>query len=644
VSPTSTAPWPARRRATAGATRVAAWVLGRVAALGLGFGLLIASAAVPARAADDAAALLDRAEAAVRIDPEAVRRLAEQALAALQPSPDVDLQVRAELLLCEHEAERDRVRAQQWLAAARARLPQARAGAAAARADACEGEILENAGDGAGALVLYERAVAGAEQAGDRAQLAQALYLRGYLRGVRGEYANGLSDLKRAAALYDGLDMPAHRTTVHNGLAILYNRMGDAEQARLFYETALRQQQALGLERELVVTWHNLGRVLENLGDWGAAETAFAQTLALAQRLAYSRGQAHALRGLAAVENARGRHAQALALLDDSAATQRGLPDERLRGQIQLQRGIALAALARPAEARAALDEAMAVFARAESPAEVGRTHEALARLHAGQGDWSDAYRALADFKRVSDELLRRQIGQRFAVLKLETDAAARELELRLLQREREATSYALTQERLAGRLRTVSLVLGGVLAAVLAVLAWRLRRTGLAMRRLAHTDELTGLPNRRDVLARMDRLRAAGRGVALLIVDLDHFKRINDGHGHDAGDAVLRGAAGVLRELAQPPVAAGRLGGEEFVLVAPDTDAAAATALAERLRAAIEGMQPEIDGGRLRVTTSIGVAVGRTDESSQALLRRADLALYAAKDGGRNRVVLAAD
>ena len=593
------------------------------------------------RAQDEPASLLERAESQVRIDPDDSRRLAEQALAQLHDSPDADLQVQALLLLCEHEIERDRAEAQRRLDAARKLVPGVRRAGLQARLFGCEGELRENGGDSAGALTLYEQAVLAAERADDRENLAQALYHRGYLRGVRGEFANGLSDLKRAAALYDALDRPAHRTTVHNGIAIVYNRMGDAQQARRFYESALKDQQAAGLKRELVVTWHNLGRVLENLKDWTAAEQAFGESLALSRELGYRRGRAHAMRGLAAVHNARGRPAQAMALLDEAAAIQRSLPDERLRGQIQLHRGLALAQLRRPAESRAALTEALAVFQRAESPAERAQVHEGLAQLSAEQHDWQPAFAQLQAFKEVSDELLRRQIDQRFAALRIEVDTTTREQEMRLLQREQQATAHALDQERLAGRLRNVSLVLGAVLAALLALLAWRLRRTGLAMQQLALTDELTGLPNRRDLLARLDAQLRQGERCALLIVDLDHFKRINDSHGHPAGDAVLRATADALRDVGRAPVAIGRLGGEEFVLLLPGADAPSAAALGERLRAAVAALDlgAIVPDGHL--TTSVGITVSAAGDQASDLLRRADGALYAAKAGGRNRVEL---
>jgi diguanylate cyclase (GGDEF)-like protein len=603
-------------------------------------GLALAMALVGAAAhADTTASLLERAEAQSRVDPDGSARLAREALASLGSDGNVDHRARALLILCEHESERDTASAMSRLEAARALMPSVQRRGLQARLFGCEGELRLQAGDSAAAMRLYEQAVRAAEQAGDDAELAQALFLRGYLRGVRGEFATGLSDLERSATLYDTLGKTAHRTTVHNGIATVYNRMGDTEQARRYYASTLREQQAAGLKREQVVSWHNLGRVHEQLRDWPAAEEAFGQTLSLSREMRYARGEAYALRGLAAVANARGNPALALERLAQVQSLQRPMVDERLRGQMQLQRGIALGQQGQPTESRAALLEALHIFEKAESTRERAETHEALAQLLAGQGQWREAYLQLAAFKGLSDGLLHRQIDDRFAALKAKVDRTAEAQEMRLLQREQEATQVALEQERTAGRLRNAAIALGALGALVLAGLAWRLRHSGQVMRHLAHTDELTGLPNRRDVLHRLDQVLARGVRCALLIVDLDHFKRINDTQGHPAGDAVLRAAAEVLRPVGRAPAALGRLGGEEFVLVLPGADADTARAMGERLRQGIEAMDVRAVLPSGQVTTSVGLTVGLPGDSASDLLRRADRALYLAKARGRNRV-----
>ena len=163
----------------------------------------------------------------------------------------------------------------------------------------------------------------------------------------------------------------------------------------------------------------------------------------------------------------------------------------------------------------------------------------------------------------------------------------------------------------------------------------------------LATTDTLTGMLNRRAFADRLAvELRRSiryRRPVALLMIDLDHFKRVNDEHGHLYGDFVLAGAADTIRtNLRQSDVVA-RYGGEEFVAMLPETEQDAAITVAEKLRSAVGGRDFSRDGTTVRLTISIGVAAPPTSDLSDedALISRADAAMYEAKRGGRDRVAV---
>ena len=165
-------------------------------------------------------------------------------------------------------------------------------------------------------------------------------------------------------------------------------------------------------------------------------------------------------------------------------------------------------------------------------------------------------------------------------------------------------------------------------------------------IRQLATHDDLTGLLNRRAMLDRMqlEQRRSLRSGSPLLIaqLDIDHFKVVNDTHGHAAGDLVLQSFADTVRRNVRDTDVLARWGGEEFVLLLCDTPAADAVALMERLRQAVQAMQvpvPQGDGP-ITVTVSIGLARHTPADPLAGTLERADRALYAAKAGGRNRVV----
>ncbi len=163
--------------------------------------------------------------------------------------------------------------------------------------------------------------------------------------------------------------------------------------------------------------------------------------------------------------------------------------------------------------------------------------------------------------------------------------------------------------------------------------------------KRLEHEsthDALTGLANRRLGLARLSELIAADQPLSIALVDVDHFKRVNDAFGHEAGDQALTAVAHALRDPLGGTELVARWGGEEFLLIWPQTDLAAAIEFAQALRLAVPAQAPTLAGRTLRTTVSLGLAQRRDGESVSQLLRRADAALYAAKDAGRDRVMAA--
>ncbi|AHF05332.1 hypothetical protein MARPU_00765 [Marichromatium purpuratum 984] len=169
-------------------------------------------------------------------------------------------------------------------------------------------------------------------------------------------------------------------------------------------------------------------------------------------------------------------------------------------------------------------------------------------------------------------------------------------------------------------------------------------KRLEQRLRELAETDDLTGLPNRRRFFAELqrelDRIRRHQTPAAVLMLDLDHFKRINDNHGHGGGDAVLRAFTEVLRAELRSTDCAGRLGGEEFAVLVPGSDLTAACRFAERLRRHIAALRVEHKDAHIVVRVSVGCTqIRRDDADPDSILARADEALYRAKGNGRDRV-----
>lgn len=180
------------------------------------------------------------------------------------------------------------------------------------------------------------------------------------------------------------------------------------------------------------------------------------------------------------------------------------------------------------------------------------------------------------------------------------------------------------------------------------ALLKWRTVQQGKAnqeeLERLVNHDSLTGLYNRRAILRLLDEQISYSKRYkekfSVSMLDIDHFKKVNDSYGHLAGDDVLEKIAGLLLQQIRGTDFTGRYGGEEFILVLPRTDLPSAVVIADRIRKTIESCDMQApDGGIFHVTVSQGISVYNSGESRDSLIERADEALYKAKDNGRNRI-----
>lgn len=167
------------------------------------------------------------------------------------------------------------------------------------------------------------------------------------------------------------------------------------------------------------------------------------------------------------------------------------------------------------------------------------------------------------------------------------------------------------------------------------------LRQTRDQALRAAQTDPLTGISNRTHMTLQLDQLLAQGQSFALVLLDLDHFKRINDQYGHPAGDEVIRDFARHLQASTRRGDGCGRVGGEEFMLLLPGVDAAQAQSIVQRLLQTVRHAHPlPLDAPELSYSASAGLALCQPQEDAARLYHRADCALYRAKEAGRDRLV----
>lgn len=450
-----------------------------------------------------------------------------------------------------------------------------------------------------------ERAVALAREASDDDLRVQAIGLRGACLVLEGRVTEAVASLREAVAmLHEGMAIAARRT-VYTAVLVGYRQLG---LSRLELEAA---RQAVGClapgdpPAGVIRTWANFANAAEERWrdlapvDPEAAGRLLDQVLAQQPRLA----------GLV------GTDARAGVILNSVFA---GLL--LAAGRLAEARAAAAAALEGGAALQASDDywqEALALWVvRARCAHELGDAGEAataLQRAHALLDSHRDA--------RPWPWLLRRLAD----LAALEGDVAG------AMRWASQHHAQVLCNEQAAVDAQVAQLAVG--------VNQHVLTREMLQWQELARRDSLTGLLNRRAIEEEFAAL--AGQRVTLGLLDIDHFKRVNDTHGHPAGDAVLRAMARLLGTTLRQADRVGRHGGEEFVLLLVGVDEAGAESYARRLEQRAREHTCEVPAGRLAVTLSGGFVATRPGESFEAAAARADVLLYRAKAQGRDRILL---
>ena len=475
--------------------------------------------------------------------------------------------------------------------------------------------------------------------------------------GAQAAVRQSLGKLDESVALYQQAVQLADRTSplwrraeLRSSLAytLFLAQQTDSAQALNAEATALaNQSQDLSAQARAANTDAILfgarGRQTEELH-------ASQQAIALARQAGDRRMEALATANLADFHLKRGEYNTALALALQTLPLAREVRDATSESVALINAGLAYIGLGQPEKGTVLVREALLIEARISGLPGVADVNRELGHALEKAGRLNEAWAALTEYRRLSDIVFQRE--QQQAVLELqesqETDRRSRELAA--LETDNSVKEAQLLGRELQQRLWALGLLAGVLLLAVVALL---LRRMGQANARLhssnaklkvaTERDPLTGLANRRHFQAVMQQTAAASFEGSLLLVDFDHFKRINDRQGHAAGDAVLVEMAQRLRAALREEDLTVRWGGEEFLVVVRRLPAEQVEALAERLLAVIGSRPVAFGTDTVTVTASIGFATFPLPPACAALpweraIDVVDTALYLAKAHGRNR------
>ncbi|MGM9484809.1 diguanylate cyclase [Roseateles sp. NT4] len=410
------------------------------------------------------------------------------------------------------------------------------------------------------------------------------------------ERARGIGLFRQALAAIDEHVYRSHACTLHFRLGTALLRSGDLKAAR-----------------------EELNRALVTANEIGNPLTAAAIRYNLAQLSLDEKAPQDSLRELE---------------LAEPFITSKGGPQKRFR--ILVLRAQAMSMLGQVAEAQQALDAARELRSQIKIRERDVEFHAAAATIFEQSNEFAQAYKEMQKLRNAERDVAIAAKETQEAELRARFDADRKDREFALLS----AQSRAAQSRQL--------LLIGGlvftVLFLLLLALVVRLQlKQKRNLSRLAFRDELTSLPNRRSILERARRAHALKNDLTapmtLGLLDIDHFKRINDTYGHDVGDAVLRRVAEAAAKALRSSDSLGRYGGEEFLMVLPQCHRTDLSTIFMRLRAAVQAINTQELGIDRPVTFSMGIAFANVGQSIDDLLKEADEALYRAKRNGRDRM-----
>ncbi|MCY7387464.1 MAG: diguanylate cyclase, partial [Burkholderiales bacterium] len=502
---------------------------------------------------------------------------------------------------------------------------------------------LSAAGKYLDALVEFDEAISTADKAGLMRAATSVMVSKAFVYGLLGRDTDSLDLLFKAHQRYVemGDDEGARTTMSAIGNAYTHDRASreDLLKALSYHQQSITPEAEKIRRHDLGTIYFNMGVVYQRLNDLPKAKLYVQKSITLFRALNDPIGTAFGNYRLGVLAGESGKWDEALTYLDSAMPELTKAGDATMVFNVHRARAKAFAHLDRRRDSLDALAKADTIRKGIESTWIEATYLKAAAEVYARLGDYEKAYRS---------QLLLLDAERRGVTEAREKDAA--EVQTRFEVKQKEAENALLRARERETDARNLALLLALVLLLfVLGGLGLFLFRQSQQNRRfsnLAMRDDLTGLPNRRSILefARV-QLRASRMGdmrMCLALIDIDHFKTINDECGHAVGDAVLSAFAEMCSQQLRSNDKLGRYGGEEFLLIMPGSDLTQIPLVFNRLRETIKLMQvPGLSLGK-SLTFSMGaVEVTRPADDLDRLIKRADDALYRAKQDGRDRFEL---
>ena len=515
----------------------------------------------------------------------------------------------------------------------------------------CRSWFLQLSGDMDGAMEGYNLSVKRAYEHEDLKLIADSRSIRGALYSYIGDFSAALDDLVTAQDLYESLNLSGWANINLADVATSFRRYGDPQSAIRYY-TKLKalylknnnQEQAMYVNSDIGLALDELGEHQQAVDNFLVSYQYFKEhqqekvAATMATNIAYSLIKLNRL-----------TEAEKYLIEADTVINEKDLTDysfmKLFMADIKFQQ-------ARYKEALTELEQGEKAFRTLQNNRGLTQLLQLKSNIYVAMNDLSAAYGALQEFVTLTKKVDGNSLSHHTTELKVKFDTSRIESENQRLIENQNLKEQELALLEKNKSLQHIILLLAGFILTIVSIFAYKQVHRNRQLQVIALTDYLTKLPNRRHIYAQAAKYFQQAlkhqSPFSVIIFDADHFKKINDNFGHELGDRALMTIANAGRALSGNKDLVGRIGGEEFLILLPNTDATRALALAHQLQNHISRLSAQNLPAELKLTVSAGVATlepqNNTEDAYQdkdfaTLLKRADNALYEAKNAGRNCV-----
>ena len=508
----------------------------------------------------------------------------------------------------------------------------------------CRGSFQSSLSTQRDSLADIERGLEMARSIEDEVLVGLGIEQRGSVFSYLGIHGKALADLLEAQRIYQQHELNELSSQLLTSIGVAYRRLGYMDKSREYLAQAIDHAQKVGDRESEQSSTLQLGFVDKESGRSASALATLHHALELAANNDNNSIAATQL-AIAGVLSDLHRYPEALDALHKAEEGFAAIGDVSFNGSIAYERGRALAGQNQRPQALEQFDRAGSAFEASGNQRYLEHLHESKAQTLEAAGQTQAALEEYKRYLAVHEEVGRQRSDQQAQMLREQFDTDRAKLENQRLKAEQKLKDQEVESLKQARRWQQTAMGLLVIVLGMLAILAIRQLARLRIWKRMASVDALTGVPNLRGMEAfgrqTMRNARTMLEPLSLLAIDVDRFKAVNDKHGHAIGDRVLQQIARACHESMREGDLLGRIGGEEFLAVLPKTKLDHALDVAERLRNRVASLKLVDVPEDIQATISIGAAEMLPDDTSfDALKHRADVAMYSAKNGGRNRVV----